>query len=206
MTSQDQDARQLQEILGEFYAGRIDRNAVRSAVMDVILARIGCQRVSMWKFEGAPGRLNLLCFASKTAGGELDTSERRLAQSQYRDYFNALIERGTYVSSDAIARPGAAGDARDLPRPQQRALAARRRIHAQRPGLRHGLLRGDRRTRATGASATCWRCAPSSPGLALMMSGAPESVLWTTPSLPAQALADGAPPAPADQRAAARKG
>ena len=28
MTPQDQDARQLQEILGEFYAGRRDRNAV----------------------------------------------------------------------------------------------------------------------------------------------------------------------------------
>jgi hypothetical protein len=71
-------------------------------VIDVVLARIGCDRVSMWKFEGGPGRLNLLCFASKTAGGALDTTERRLAQDEYRAYFNALIERGTYVSSDTM--------------------------------------------------------------------------------------------------------
>ena len=42
--------------------------------------------------------------------------------------------------------------------------------------------------------------------LALLMSGAPESVLWTTPSLPAKALAGGAPPAPADRRASTRRG
>ena len=41
--------------------------------------------------------------------------------------------------------------------------------------------------------------------LALLMSGESESVLWTTPSLPAKALAGGAP-TPADQRAAARRG
>ena len=38
MTPQDRDARQLQEHLREFYAGHIDRHAVRSAVMDVVLA------------------------------------------------------------------------------------------------------------------------------------------------------------------------
>ena len=62
MTPQDQDGRRLQELLGEFYAGRIDRNAVRTAVMDVILARMACQRVSMWKFEG--GRAASTCSAS----------------------------------------------------------------------------------------------------------------------------------------------
>src|SRR5438045_3780499 len=108
MTPQDADAARLGEVLGAFYAGRIDRNACRSAVIDVVLARIGCQRVSMWKFEGSPGRLNLLCFASKTAGAPLDTTERRLAQDEYRDYFNALIERGTYVSSDALRDPALA--------------------------------------------------------------------------------------------------
>src|SRR5829696_6741304 len=105
MTPQEADGARLQEILGRFYAGEIDRNACRSAVIDVVLARIPCQRVSMWKFEGSPGRLQLLCFASKTAGGALDTAPRRLAQSEYRDYFNALVERGTYVSGDALNDP-----------------------------------------------------------------------------------------------------
>ena len=163
MTPQDQDARQLQEILGEFYAGRRDRNACRSAVIDVVLARMGCQRVSMWKFEGGAGRLNLLCFASKTAGGELDTTERRLAQAHYRDYFNALIERGTYVSSDAMNDPALQAMREPYLVPEQRALAARRRVHAQRPRLRHGLLRGDRRTARLARRRACWRCAPSSP-------------------------------------------
>ena len=81
MTPQEQDTARVQELLGAFYAGRIDRHAVRDSVMDVILARIGCQRVSMWKFESSAGRLDLLCFASKTVGGELDTRERRLCRA-----------------------------------------------------------------------------------------------------------------------------
>ena len=105
MTPPDQDAPRLQELLSQFYAGRIARNEVRAGVIDVVLARIGCARVSMWKFEGAEGDLDLLCFAAKTAGGELDVTERRLAQSEYRDYFNALIDRGTFVSVDALNDP-----------------------------------------------------------------------------------------------------
>ena len=95
MTPQDHDAPRLQEILSQFYAGRIDRNAARSGVIDVVQTRIGCARVSMWKFEGAEGDLNLLCFAARSAGGELDVTERRLAQGEYSEYFNTLIERGT---------------------------------------------------------------------------------------------------------------
>lgn len=52
--------------------------------------------------------LSLLCFASKHAGGELDLTEKRLAQREYRDCFNALIERGTYVSTDAMSAPESA--------------------------------------------------------------------------------------------------
>jgi len=205
MTPQNQDVRQLQDILGEFYAGRRDRNACRSAVIDVFLARMGCQRVSMWKFEGGAGRLNLLCFASKTAGGELDTTEQRLPQAHFRDYFNALIERGTYVSSDAMNDP---------------ALQAMRELYLVPHNVRSLLdaafmLNG----RAYGmvcceetAAPRDWRAGDvlalraMVTRLALLMSGMPESVLWVTPSLPAKALAGGAPKAMADPRAAARKG
>ena len=192
MTPQDQDARQLQEILGEFYAGRRDRNACRSAVIDVVLARMGCQRVSMWKFEGGAGRLNLLCFASKTAGGELDTTERRLAQAHYRDYFNALIERGTYVSSDAMNDP---------------ALQAMREPYLVPNNVRSLLDAAFMLNGRTYGMVCCeetvaprdWRAGDVLAlraivtRLALLMSGIPESVLWVTPSLPAKALAGGAP-------------
>ena len=205
MSPQELDGARIQETLGEFYAGRIDRRAVRSGVMDVILARIGCQRVSMWKFEGAPGRLSLLCFAAKTAGGELDAGETRLAQGEYRDYFNALIERGIFVSSDALAAP-ALQPMREsylLPNNVLSMLDAAFMLN----GRAYGIMSCEETT-----SRRDWRVAEVSAlraivtRLALIMSGAPESVLWTTPSLPARALAEGAPPVRTEQRRAARKG
>ena len=191
MTPQEQDTGQVQELLGAFYAGRIDRNAVRASVMDVILARIGCQRVSMWKFEGGAGRLNLLCFASKTVGGELDTRERRLLQSEYRDYFNALIERGTYVASDAMNDPQ---------------LAAMREPYLV-PNNVLSLLDAAFMLNGRAYGKVCceqtdaprdWRAGDVLAlraivtRLALLMSGQSDSVLLTTPSLPARPLPVGA--------------
>jgi GAF domain-containing protein len=187
MSPQDADAARLGEILGTFYAGRIERNACRSAVIDVVLARMGCQRVSMWKFEGVPDRLNLLCFASKTGGGPLDTTERRLAQHEYRAYFNALIERGTYVSGDALNDP---------------ALAAMREPYLV-PNHVRSLLDAAFLLNGRAYGMVCceeteapreWRAGEVMAlraivtRLALLMSGAPESVLWTTPSLPLHSL------------------
>ena len=160
MTPQEQDTGQVQELLGAFYAGRIDRTAVRASVMDVILARLGCQRVSMWKFEGSAGRLNLLCFASKAVGGELDSRERRLLQSEYRDYFNALIERGTYVASDAMNDPQLAAMREPWLVPNNvRSLLDAGSCSTAAPTARSAASRPTRR--ATGAPATCWPCAPS---------------------------------------------
>ena len=187
MSPQDADAARLGEILGAFYAGRIDRNAARSGVIDVVLARIGCQRVSMWKFEGPPGRLDLLCFASKTAGGALDTTERRLAQDEYRAYFNALIERGTYVSGDAMNDPALAAMREPYLAPNhvRSLLDAAFMLN----GRAYGMVCCEATT-----TPRSWRAGDVMAlraivtRLALLMSGAPESVLWTTPSLPLQAL------------------
>jgi len=205
MTPQDQDARQLQEYLGEFYAGRMDRLAVRSVVMDVVLTRIGCQRVSMWKFEGDPGHLSLLCFAAKTANGELDFSEKRLVQSEYRDYFNALIERGTYVASDALAAPALQPMRASylVPNNVLSLLDAAFMLNGRAYGM---VCCEETQTRRD------WRVGDVSAlraivtRLALIMSGAPDSVLWTTPSLPLQSIADRVPQARIEQRGAARKG
>jgi GAF domain-containing protein len=187
MTPQEHDTLRLQEILGEFYAGRIDRNACRSGVLDLVLARMGCSRVSMWKFEGTVVDLNLLCFVSKTAGGELDTSERRLARSEYRDYFNALVERGIYVSSDAMNDP-ALQDMR-----QSYLVANNVRSLLDAAFMLNGRAYGMVCCEETSAPRD-WRVGDVVAlraivsRLALLMSGAPQSVLWTTPSLPARSL------------------
>ena len=187
MPPQEQDTGQIQELLGAFFAGRIDRNAVRSSVMDVILARMGCQRVSMWKFEGGAGRLNLLCFASKTAGGEIDTRERRLAQSEYRDYFNALIERGTYVASDALNDPALAAMREPylVPNNVRSLLDAAFMLNGRAYGMvcceQTDAPRDWRAGEVMALRAIVTR-------LALLMSAQPDSVLWITPSLPARAM------------------
>ena len=190
MTPQQQDTGQVQELLGAFYAGRIDRTAVRASVMDVILARLGCQRVSMWKFESSAGRLDLLCFASKTVGGELDTRERRLLRSEYRDYFNALIERGTYVAGDAMNDPS---------------LAAMRESYLV-PNCVRSLLDAAFMLNGRAYGKVCceqtdapraWRAGDVLAlraivtRMALLMSSQSDPVLLTTPSLPARALPGG---------------
>ena len=105
MTPQANDAARLQDINAAFVAGKISRNEGRSAVIRVVFDRLHCSRVSLWRFDGEAGDLTLLCFASQTAGGELNTQEHRLAAAEYRDYFNQLIHTGMYASHDARADP-----------------------------------------------------------------------------------------------------
>jgi hypothetical protein len=105
MTPQAEDSARLQELLGDMYAGRVPRPETQSAVLDVVLARVQCERVSMWKFDGAGAALTLLCFASKTAHGVFDTADRRLLRPEFVAYFNSLVDSGTYVSADAMNDP-----------------------------------------------------------------------------------------------------
>jgi GAF domain-containing protein len=105
MTPQAHDASRLQDISSAFVVGKISRNEARSAVIQLIFDRIGCSRVSLWRFDGGPGDLSLLCFASRAVGEALDTRERRLTATEYREYFNTLVGSGMYVSHDAQADP-----------------------------------------------------------------------------------------------------
>jgi hypothetical protein len=105
MTPQAEDSARLQELLGELYAERAARAETQSAVIDVVLARLHCARVSMWKFDRVGEELTLLCFASKTADGFFDTSERRLRRPEFIAYFNSLVDAGTYMSVDAMNDP-----------------------------------------------------------------------------------------------------
>ncbi len=102
------DAHRLQAIATEFYGGRIGRNAAREQVIDVVLDRIDTARVSLWKFEGREPDLLLLGFAAKARGGTLELDEHRLHMAEYREYFNHLIVRGTFVSDDAENDPALA--------------------------------------------------------------------------------------------------
>ena len=81
MTPQAEDSARLQELLGEMYAERAARSETLSAVIDIVLARLRCARVSMWKFDPIGDELTLLCFGSKTADGVFDTSDRRLRRN-----------------------------------------------------------------------------------------------------------------------------
>ena len=99
------DLARLQEICGAYYAGKIDSREFWSRKCDVVLARLACSRVSLWRFDGEPGALSLLCFAAKVAGGEFERHETRLARSGYAAYFDALRRAGIYTSDDTLADP-----------------------------------------------------------------------------------------------------
>lgn len=97
--------KRLQEIGAAFYSGACSRDEARSALIDVIIDRLRCSRVSLWRFDGAPGALRLLCLASKVAGGELVTAERSLQEAEYREYFDVLGRTGMYVGNDTVHDP-----------------------------------------------------------------------------------------------------
>ena len=95
----------LQAIGAAFYAGKTGRDEARSTVIDLIFGRLKCSRVSLWRFDGEPGSLSLLCFASKVAGQCLVTTESHLLEAEYAAYFDGLLNTGTYVSVDAMRDP-----------------------------------------------------------------------------------------------------
>ena len=151
----------------------------------------------MWKFDGSEGDLSLLRFASKAAGGELDVTERRLAQAEYRDYFNALIERGVFISADAMSDPAlrALRESYLLAHHVTALLDAAFMLN----GRAYGMVCCEETasTRAWAASDVAALRAIVT-RLALLMSAAPESVLWSTPSRPLRTI--DATPSPANIR------
>lgn len=182
----------MQEILSRFYAGRIDRDAARSGVIEVVQTRIGCARVSLWKFEGTEGDLNLLCFAARSAGGELEVTERRLAQGEYSDYFNALIERGTFMSADAMNDPALQSmrESYLIANKVTSLLDAAFLLNGRAYGM---ICCEETKTTRTWSAGDVFALRAIVTRLALLMSGAPESVLWSTPSRPLRTIA-AAPP------------
>ena len=178
----------LQEIGALFYAGKTSRDDARSSVIDVIFRRLQCTRVSLWRFDGEPGALRLLCFASKVVGQSLVTAERWLQASEYGAYFDGLVRDGTYISNDAMADPNlqpmrdnylAPNDVRSM-------LDAAFMVN----GRAYGMVCCEQ-TRAIRA----WRTAEVADlraivaKLAMLMTSAQDDVLWASPSLPMRPIA-----------------
>ena len=106
VTPQAEDSARLQKLFGDLYAQRMPRPEMQSAVFDVILERLRCARVSMWKFEGSGDELALICFASKNAAGDFRfANEGRLQPDEFIHYFNGLVDSGIYMSADALNDP-----------------------------------------------------------------------------------------------------
>ena len=105
MQFQSFDAAKLQSISINLVAGNITRDEARAAVIDVMLQRIRCSRVSLWRFDGHGGTLSLMCFAAKTATGALCTDQSHLAQAEFGEYFDILASLGVYACTDAMNDP-----------------------------------------------------------------------------------------------------
>ena len=198
MTPQAEDSTRLQELLGELYAERAARADTQSAVIDVILARLHCDRVSMWKFDRVGEDLTLLCFASKTADGVFDTSERRLLRPEYIDYFNSLVEASTYTSVDAMNDPVLAPmrESYVLPNGIVSMLDAAFVLNNQ----AYGMVCCEQQQRREWKPGDIVSLRAIVNKLTLLMWNAPNTVLLRTPSLPLRVVLQQEPSAPADRR------
>ena len=198
MTPQAEDSARLQELLGELYAERAARAETQSAVLDVILARLRCARVSMWKFDRQGDELTLLCFASKTADGVFDTSERRLRRTEYIDYFNSLVDSATYASVDAMTDP--------VLQPMREIYLVANNVVSMLDAAFvlnnrcYGMVCCEEPMRRDWTPGDTVSLRSIVNKIALLMWNAPDTVLHKTPSLPLRIQLDGEPKAPTDRR------
>ena len=198
MTPQAEDSARLQDLLGELYAERAARAETQSAVVDVVLARLRCARVSMWKFDRVGDELTLLCFASKTADGVFDTSERRLRRAEYIDYFNSLVDSAAYASVDAMNDPA-------LQPMRESYLVANNVVSMLDAAFvlnnrTYGMVcceEPQRRDWTTGDTVSLRAIVNK---IALLMWNAPDTILLRTPSLPLRVVVHEDPRAPIDRR------
>jgi hypothetical protein len=198
MTPQAEDSARLQELLGELYAERAARAETQSAVIDVVLARLHCARVSMWKFDRVGEELTLLCFASKTADGVFDTSERRLRRPEFIDYFNSLVDAGTYMSVDAMNDP--------VLQPMRENYLVANNVASMLDAAfvlnnqTYGMVCCEEPQRREWKPGDVVSLRAIVNKIALLMWNAPDTVLLRTPSLPLRVLLQQEPSAPSERR------
>lgn len=199
MTPQAEDSARLEKLLGDLYADRAPRPETQSAVIDVVLNRMQCGRVSMWKFAGTDADLTLLCFASKTAAGVFDTSERRLRRDEFIAYFNGLVGSGTYLSVDAMTDP--------LLQPMRESYLVANNVVSMLDAAfvlnnrTYGMVCCEEQHRREWQPGDVASLRAIVNKLALLMWNAPDSLLMKNPSLPLRVLlADPVPPMPDPRR------
>lgn len=197
MTPQAEDSARLQELLGDLYAERKQRAETQAAVIDVVLARLRCARVSMWKLDGPGDEMSLLCFASKTADGVFDASERRLLRPEFIDYFNSLVDFGTYASVDAMNDP--------VLQPMRASYLVPNNVVSMLDAAfvlnnqTYGIVCCEESHRREWRASDVVSLRAIVNKIALLMWNAPDPVLLRTPSLPLRVLLQ-EPSPPADRR------
>jgi hypothetical protein len=198
MTPQAEDSARLQDVLGEMYAERAARADTQSAVIDIVLARIRCARVSMWKFDRVGEELTLLCFASKTIDGVFDTSDRRLRRPEFIDYFNSLVDAGTYMSVDAMNDPA-------LQPMRENYLVANNVVSMLDAAFvlnnrTYGMVCCEEPHRREWKASDVVSLRAIVNKIALLMWNAPDTVLLRTPSLPLRVMLQQEPSSPSERR------
>ena len=102
------DLAPLQAIASAFSAGQIDLWEAAGEVLQALMDRLQCSRVSLWGFELEGGQRALRCVVFKRAHEDLKCDATLLHEDQYRDYFAALIRTGVFVADDMRKEPALA--------------------------------------------------------------------------------------------------
>ena len=71
----------------------------------MIFGRLKGSRVSLWRSEGEPGAMRLLCLAWKVAGQGVVSTASHLRHAEYAACDDGLVNTGVWVSADAPNAP-----------------------------------------------------------------------------------------------------
>ena len=108
MATPPNDLAPLRAIASAFSAGQIGLWEAAGEVLQALMDRLQCSRVSLWGFELEGGQWALRCVAFKLAHEDLKCDATLLHEDQYRDYFAGLIRTGVFVIDDMRKEPALA--------------------------------------------------------------------------------------------------
>lgn len=185
MTPQAEDSARLQDLLGDMYAERTPRAATQPAVIDVVLDRLRCRRSACGN-STAPAMTSRSSASPRRPPTAFDTSDRRLRRAEFIDYFNSLVDAGTYVSVDAMNDPA-------LEPMRESYLAANNVVSMLDAAFvlnnrTYGMVCCEEPHRREWKPGDVVSLRAIVNKIALLMWNAPDSVLLKTPSLPLRVL------------------
>jgi len=100
---------QVQELGIALAQGQVDGRQFRQQFLVLTRERMGCSRVSLWRFRHDPEdpqqALLLVCKATQHEDGATLARERSLRVDQYRDLVTALLPEGVRGSDDCFNDP-----------------------------------------------------------------------------------------------------